>query len=105
MSTDEHPRAERAQKDGAQRGHPGPRSVEGRSAAVLALMSGKASVDQRALKYGVRTATIEGGREQAQGMGMLGVGAAIWWWRDPDVTTETLIDASSECDERGRNPR
>lgn len=73
MSKDEKPREEREQVDGAQRGRPGRRSVEERQEAVLALMSGKASVDQLALRYGVRPATIEGWREQA----LVGVEAAL----------------------------
>ncbi len=33
--------------------------------AVLALMAGKATVDQLALRYGVKPSTIEGWRQQA----------------------------------------
>ena len=73
VSENENAREERDQVDGAQRGRPGRRSVAERQAAVLALMSGKASVDQLALKYGVRPETIEGWREQA----LAGVDAAL----------------------------
>ena len=73
VSENEDAREEREQVDGAQRGRPGRRSVAERQAAVLALMSGKASVDQLALKYGVRPETIEGWREQA----LAGVEAAL----------------------------
>lgn len=73
VSEHEDAREEREQVDGAQRGRPGRRSVAERQAAVLALMSGKASVDQLALKYGVRPSTIEGWREQA----LAGVEAAL----------------------------
>lgn len=73
VSEHDDTREEREQVDGAQRGRPGRRSVAERQEAVLALMSGKASVDQLALKYGVRPATIEGWREQA----LAGVEAAL----------------------------
>jgi transposase-like protein len=73
VSENEWAREEREQVDGAQRGRPGRPSVAERQAAVLALMSGKASVDQLALKYGVRPETIEGWREQA----LAGVEAAF----------------------------
>jgi transposase-like protein len=39
--------------------------VEDRTEAVLALLAGKATVDQLALKYGVRKETIEGWRADA----------------------------------------
>lgn len=47
------------------RGRPGRRSTEERTQAVLELLSGKASVDQLARRFGVRAATVEGWREQA----------------------------------------
>lgn len=47
------------------RGRPGRRTVAERSEAVLALLSGKASVDQLATKYGVLPSTVEGWREAA----------------------------------------
>lgn len=47
------------------RGRPGRRTVEDRKEAVLALLSGKATVDQLAQKYGVYPATVEGWRDEA----------------------------------------
>ena len=49
------------------RGRPGRRSVEDRRSAVMELLSGKASVDQLARRYGVKPETIEGWREEAVG--------------------------------------
>jgi transposase-like protein len=49
----------------AVRGRPGRRSAEERKEAVLELLSGKASVDQIARRFGVRVGTVEGWREQA----------------------------------------
>jgi transposase-like protein len=49
----------------AVRGRPGRRSAEERTEAVLELLSGKASVDQIARRFGVRGGTVEGWREQA----------------------------------------
>lgn len=65
MTNDDNKRRESALVDGAQRGRPGRRSVAERQQAVLALMAGKATVDQLALRYGVKPATIEGWRQQA----------------------------------------
>ena len=56
---------EREMVDGGQRGRPGRRSVAEKKDAVLALLSGKATVDQLALKYGVRGETIEKWRDAA----------------------------------------
>jgi transposase-like protein len=64
---------ERKEVDGAVRGRPGRRSVEDRTEAVLALLAGKASVDQLAMRYGVRKETIEGWRAEA----LAGVEAAL----------------------------
>lgn len=50
---------------GVSRGRPGRRSVAERKSAVLALLSGKASVDQLARRYGVLPETVEKWREQA----------------------------------------
>jgi transposase-like protein len=47
------------------RGRPGRRSAEERTEAVLELLSGKASVDQVARRFGVHAGTVEGWREQA----------------------------------------
>ena len=47
------------------RGRPGRRSAEERTEAVLELLSGKASVDQIARRFGVRASTVEGWRDQA----------------------------------------
>jgi len=49
----------------AVRGRPGRRSVEERTEAVLELLSGKATVDQLARRFGVRGGTVEGWRSQA----------------------------------------
>jgi transposase-like protein len=46
------------------RGRPGRRSAEERQQAVLDLLSGKASVDQLARRYGVKPETIEGWRDE-----------------------------------------
>jgi transposase-like protein len=64
---------ERKEVDGAVRGRPGRRSVEDRTEAVLALLAGKASVDQLAMRTGVRKETIEGWRAEA----LAGVEAAL----------------------------
>ena len=47
------------------RGRPGRRTTEDRTGAVLALLSGNASVDQLAARYGVQPATVEGWRQLA----------------------------------------
>jgi transposase-like protein len=47
------------------RGRPGRRSVEDRRQAVLELLAGKATVDQLARRYGVKSETVEGWREAA----------------------------------------
>jgi transposase-like protein len=47
------------------RGRPGRRSAADREEAVLALMSGKASVDQLARRFGVQPETIEGWQTEA----------------------------------------
>lgn len=47
------------------RGRPGRRSAADREEAVLELMSGKASVDQLARRFGVQPETIEGWRTEA----------------------------------------
>lgn len=47
------------------RGRPGRRSVAERTGAVLELLSGKASVDQLARRFGVQPATVERWREIA----------------------------------------
>lgn len=47
------------------RGRPGRRSAAEREEAVLELMSGKASVDQLARRFGVQPETIEGWRDEA----------------------------------------
>jgi transposase-like protein len=49
----------------ASRGRPGRRSAEERTRAVLELLSGKATVDQLARRFGVYPATIEKWREVA----------------------------------------
>ena len=60
--------AERSEAEaavGARRGRPGRRSGEERTQAVLELLSGKATVDQLARRFGVYPATIEKWREVA----------------------------------------
>ena len=47
------------------RGRPGRRSAEDREEAVLALLAGKASVDQLARRFGVHASTVEGWRTEA----------------------------------------
>ncbi len=47
------------------RGRPGRRSLEDRRNAVMELLSGKASVDQVARRYGVQPETVEGWRTSA----------------------------------------
>ena len=44
--------------DGALRGRPGRRTGDERTRAVLELLSGKATVDQLALRFGVQSETI-----------------------------------------------
>ena len=50
---------------GVTRGRPGRRSTEERTQAVVELLSGKASVDQVARRFGVHAATVEKWREIA----------------------------------------
>lgn len=47
------------------RGRPGRRTGAERAEAVLALLSGKASVDEIARRYGVLASTVEGWRQAA----------------------------------------
>jgi len=54
-----------AEADAALRGRPGRRTAAERTEAVLALLSGKASVDQVALRFGVQAGTVARWREQA----------------------------------------
>lgn len=53
--------------EGVTRGRPGRRSVAERTQAVLELLSGKASIDQLAKRYGVLPATVTGWRDDAIG--------------------------------------
>jgi len=46
-------------------GRPGRRTTQERSEAVMALLSGKASVDQIAARFGVQASAVERWREQA----------------------------------------
>jgi transposase-like protein len=50
---------------GGRRGRPGRRSAEERTRAVLELLSGKATVDQLARRFGVYAETVERWREIA----------------------------------------
>ena len=47
------------------RGRPGRRSAADRREAVMALLAGKASIDQLAKQYGVHASTVEGWRDAA----------------------------------------
>jgi transposase-like protein len=47
------------------RGRPGRRSVDDRVQAVLELLSGKATIDQLAVRFGVRASTVQAWREEA----------------------------------------
>lgn len=58
-------RSEVQEPAGVRRGRPGRRSAEERRQAVLELLSGKATVDQLAFRFGVKPETIEGWREVA----------------------------------------
>lgn len=49
----------------AVRGRPGRRTMAERADAVLALLAGKASLDELARRYGVLASTVEGWRETA----------------------------------------
>ena len=66
-------RSEAQDPAGVRRGRPGRRSVEQRSEAVLELLSGKATVDQLAFRFGVHPQTIEGWRDLA----LEGIGQAM----------------------------
>lgn len=60
------PARDEAQARAAERrGRPGRRTTEERTQAVLALLSGKASVDQVARRLGVQASTVEGWRQLA----------------------------------------
>lgn len=54
-----------AEGEGVRRGRPGRRTAEERTTAVLELLSGKATVDQLAFRFGVQPATIESWRQEA----------------------------------------
>jgi transposase-like protein len=55
----------RVESPDVQRGRPGRRTTEERTDAVLQLLSGKATVDQLARRFGVQASTVERWREQA----------------------------------------
>jgi len=60
--------AERSEAEGSEtlrRGRPGRRTADERTQAVLQLLSGKASIDQLAQRFGVQPDTIERWRAQA----------------------------------------
>lgn len=67
--------AERSEAEPAEvrRGRPGRRSADDRSRAVLELLSGKATVDQLAFRFGVRPETVESWRDIA----LEGIGQAM----------------------------
>lgn len=52
-------------EDGTFRGRPGRRTAEERKTAVLEVLSGKASVEQVAIRFGVTEETVNGWREDA----------------------------------------
>ncbi|MCA9759251.1 MAG: helix-turn-helix domain-containing protein [Candidatus Eisenbacteria bacterium] len=58
-------RSEAETSGDAVRGRPGRRSTAERTEAVLELLSGKATVDQLARRFGVQPSTVEGWRDQA----------------------------------------
>lgn len=63
-------RSEAQEPAGVRRGRPGRRSAEERRQAVLELLSGKATVDQLAFRFGVRPETVESWRAIAvEGIG------------------------------------
>jgi transposase-like protein len=66
--------------------------VEDRRSAVMELLSGKASVDPLARRYGVKPETIEGWREEAVG--------AI----DEALTRQTMKSELLERAPEGRTP-
>jgi transposase-like protein len=66
-------RNQQAGDDDVVRGRPGRRSLEDRQAAVLELLGGKATVDQLARRYGVKSETIEAWRDEA----MAGISEAL----------------------------
>jgi transposase-like protein len=55
----------REDEGGVVRGRPGRRSVEERTAAVLAVLSGKSTVDEVALQFGVHADTVEKWKAEA----------------------------------------
>jgi len=66
-------RSEAQDPAGARRGRPGRRSAEQRAEAVLELLSGKATVDQLAFRFGVNPRTVESWRDLA----LEGIGQAM----------------------------
>jgi transposase-like protein len=59
------PSGDGVQDAGVRRGRPGRRSTEERTQAVLELLSGKATVDQVAFRFGVQPSTVQRWREIA----------------------------------------
>lgn len=72
------------------RGRPGRRTGAERAEAVLALLSGKASVDEVARRYGVLASTVEGWRQAA----IEAVGAAM---RQGSGKTAHELELEKEC--------
>lgn len=66
-------RSEAEDTGAGRRGRPGRRGVEERTQAVMELLSGKATVDQIAFRFGVRPQVVEKWRETA----LEGVGQAL----------------------------
>lgn len=65
MADSEAERSEAQESASVRRGRPGRRSAEERRQAVLELLSGKATVDQLGVRFGVKPETIESWREVA----------------------------------------
>jgi len=72
------------------RGRPGRRTAVERTEAVLALLAGKASVDDIARRYGVLPATVEGWREAA----LAGVEGAL---RQGTGKSPREVELEKEC--------
>jgi transposase-like protein len=64
-SSEIRPSGEGVRDAGVRRGRPGRRSTEERTVAVLELLSGKATVDQLAFRFGVQASTVQRWREVA----------------------------------------
>jgi transposase-like protein len=77
---------ERREQYGCQRGRPGRRSVQDRHNAVLAVLQGKATVDQVAPRLGVRPETVVGWKDAA----LEGMTAALQRGEEPSAREREL---------------